>query len=275
MIVDLEKVATIIAEIADREIAERFGRLKKTDISTKSSPSDFVTEADRAAERALRNALKEIYPAAGFIGEELAADDPGVLNGLSDDVGAYWIVDPLDGTRNFIQGREEYGTIVALVENGETRAGWIYAIPEQKLAIGSQGDGVAWDGAKLKPLRDASDSEPTGFRAIGNLSEPWKTQIVQRLRENFATEPARCSAYAYLHLLRGDSDFSLYSRCHPWDHAAGIMMAHELCGRAAYIDTGSLYKPVSTQGRPLLVAGTHQLFDHIANTLLDKKKHQT
>lgn len=254
MIVDPDRVAQVIAEIAETEIAARFGKLTQGDIDTKTGPNDFVTEADRSAEEKLKIAFKGIYPGAAFIGEEGVADDPALLNAIDSD-GAYWIVDPLDGTRNFVQGRSEFGTIVALVDKEEIRAGWIYAIPDQKMAMGVKGEGAVWNGERVGPV--SSPNEPlTGYRAVGNMAEPWKSEMVPRLRVAFETEPARCSAYVYIHLLRGIRAFTLYSRVHPWDHAAGVMMLREIGGHAEYLDDGSPYTPRPVQGRPLLAAGS-------------------
>lgn len=267
MIIDLERVAVLIADVAETEIAPRFGRLAKGDIDTKSGPNDFVTEADRAAEEALSAGLKDIYPGAGFIGEESAAGEPSILDALNDG-GAFWIVDPLDGTRNFVQGRDEFGSIVALVEDGEIRAGWIYAIPEKAFAMAERGEGASWEGAPLGPLL-ATNQELTGYRAIGNLTEPWKSSMTPALRNGFVTKPARCSAYAYIHLVTGAADFALYSRCSPWDHASGALMINEIGGKAQYLDTREPYQPVMTQGRPLLVAGQEGVFGIVAKTLLE------
>jgi len=253
MIIDPDKVAAHIAEIAEEEIASRYGKLTTADIDTKTGPSDFVTAADHAAEERLERALGDLYPGAAFIGEETAAGAPAILEGLKGD-GAFWIVDPLDGTRNFVQGRAEFGTIVALIENGEIRQGWIYAIPDKAFAIGSKGDGATWRGEALPPL-SLMDRPLKGYRAIGNMAEPWKSRLIPKLREKFETEPVNCSAYGYISLVRGLHDFALYSRVHPWDHAAGVLMLGEIGGKAEYLDDASPYTPQATQGRPLLVAG--------------------
>lgn len=266
MIIDPQKVASLIEEIAAEEIAPRFGKLSDADIDTKTGPNDFVTLADRGAEEKLKRALSGVYPGAAFIGEEGAADDPSILTKL-DDQGPAWIVDPLDGTGNFVNGRPEFGTIVALVENGETRAGWIYAIPDQAFAIGSKGDGASWRGDKLAPL-GPSNGQLNGYRAIGKLIEPWKTQLTHPLRAAIETEPTKCAAYGYINLMRGRRDFGLYSRCHPWDHAAGIMMLSEIGGRAEYLDNEAAYTPHPTFGRPLLVAGNRENWAQVRNTLL-------
>lgn len=265
MIVDPVKVASIIEDVAQAEIAPRFGKLKDSDIDTKSGPNDFVTQADRGAEAALQRAFASAYPGVGFVGEEGAAADPSILDGLHGE-GAFWIVDPLDGTRNFVQRRREFATIVAFVVDGVTRGGWIYAIPDAKCAIASYGEGVVWDGADLAAPRENA-GVLSGFRAIGNLAEPWNTQMAPKLRSRFVTQSARCAAYAYIHLLTGKKDFALYSRCSPWDHAAGVLMLSEMGGRAAYLDDDTQYRPVATQGRPLLVASHKRTYAHVAAAL--------
>lgn len=269
MIIDPEKIAGVIAEIAEEEIASRFGRLADSDVDTKSGPNDFVTEADLAAERQLEKALAAFYPGATFIGEERAAADPNLVSALETDDGAFWIVDPLDGTRNFVQGREEFGTIVALVVGGETRAGWIYAIPDKGAAMAEKGEGAVWRGERLRFL-EHREGVLKGGRAIGNLQEPWRSRLVPRLKENFETSPVSCSAYGYIRFATGEWDFGLYARVHPWDHAAGIAILGEIGGRAQYLDTGENYAPYAVQGRPLLVAGSGDRWEKVRSRLLSE-----
>jgi fructose-1,6-bisphosphatase/inositol monophosphatase family enzyme len=269
MIINLEKVAAIIAEIAEEEIASRFGVLEKGDIFTKSGPSDFVTAADHAAEERLKKALGDLYPGAGFIGEETAAADPSVLKKLEGD-GVFWIVDPLDGTRNFVEGVREFGSIVALVENGEMRQGWIYAIPEKAFAMGERGELPAWRGEEIGPAQ-TSGAPLTGYRAVGALSPEWRARVIKPLREKFETEPARCSAYAYINLIRGKRDFALSSRCSPWDHAAGVLMLREVGGKAQYLDDGAPYTPQATFGRPMLVARSDEAWLRIIASIFQRK----
>ncbi len=266
MIIDPVKVAAVIQEVAEEEIAPRFGALSAGDIDTKSGPNDFVTAADHAAEARLKKALAGLYPGAGFIGEEAAAQDPSTLEQL-DGSGPFWIVDPLDGTRNFVQGVREFGSIVALVENGQIRQGWIYAIPDQAFLIGENGAGATWRGERLQG--STSVHEPlAGYRAVGALSDEWRNRIMPVLRRHFKTEPARCSAYAYINLITGRYDFAVSSRCSPWDHAAGVVSLREVGGRAEYLDDRQPYMPRATFGRPMLVAGNDAVWSCVCETLL-------
>lgn len=265
MIVDVEKVAELIAEIADEHIMARYGRLNAEEIREKAGPHDLVTDVDELVEEALENALRGVHPGAGFIGEELAAKDPEAANVLTGE-GAFWIVDPIDGTRNFVRGVDEFGVIVAYAENGETRAGWIYAAPEAACAIGEKGEGATWRGERIG-RRQSQRETLVGLRSLGNLPRERQARMRQVLKENFDSRPNQCAAYAYISILRGDTDFKISSLIHAWDHAAGALMVTESGGEAAFLDTGERYHPMGSVAEPLLVTGLSRDWRAIAEKL--------
>jgi fructose-1,6-bisphosphatase/inositol monophosphatase family enzyme len=263
---DAPRVAAILLDVAAREIAPHYRRLAAGAVRTKTGPSDLVTIVDEAAERALEQALAAEAPAAGFIGEESAAADPSVIERLKTEAGC-WIVDPLDGTRNFVKGVDEFGTIVAFVRNGVAEAGWICAIPERKVASCIRGGGVIISGASVKPKPQGA-GDPTGLRSTGWLAPEWRDRIVGNLKANTKSEPGHCSAYAYLKLVTGAVDFKLSSRIHPWDHAAGALMLEELGGAVRFLDTGEPYRPQESADRPLLATAPGRDWREIAERLI-------
>lgn len=263
---DPDRVAAVIAEVAAQEIAPYFGKLEKDAVRQKSSPTDLVTRVDDAAETALRKALGALAPGAGFIGEEAAAADPSIVAALSGP-GRFWIVDPLDGTRNFVNGTPEFGTIVAFAENGRTLMGFIHAVPDAATAVAVAGEGVRWKGAAPRVAPPSSDP-PQGLRSTGWLGPDWRYRINQSLRRNFVSRSGHCSAYAYLKLMTGDIDFKLSSRVHPWDHAAGALILEELGGRAAFLANGEPYTPCDTVDAPLLATAPGRDWGTIAQRLL-------
>lgn len=260
------QVAAAIAEVAATEISPHFGRLEAGAVRQKSSPTDLVTRVDEAAEAALRRALGALAPDAGFVGEESAAADPSIVAALAGE-GAFWIVDPLDGTRNFVNGVAEFGTIVAYIENGAVLMGWIYAAPDERCAIAVAGGGVEWDGKAPVTARPVNDP-PLGLRSTGWLTPAWRDRLTRSLRSNLASRPGHCSAYAYLKLMTGEIDFKLSSRIHPWDHAAGALILAELGGRAAFLETGEVYSPRDTIDAPLLATAPDRDWSGIAARLL-------
>ncbi|NWG91702.1 MAG: inositol phosphatase [Parvularculaceae bacterium] len=262
---DPERVAAVIAEIADAEILPRYRKLEPGAVRAKESLSDLVTVVDEAVERALKSALCALSPGAAFIGEEAASADPSILSGLGER--ACWIVDPLDGTRNFVRGVDEFGTIVAYVENGQTVIGWIYAAPERSMAIAVAGQGAMWRGAMVQTAPQRG-MRPTGLKSTGWLTPVWRDRLVASLKAHVDSASGHCSAYAYLKLLMGEVDFKLASRIHSWDHAAGALILSEAGGAVRWLDTGAPYAPQASRDHPLLATAPGRDWDDIAERLL-------
>lgn len=265
MSIDPARIAALIADIAETEIAPRYGRLSADEINQKSGPDDLVTEVDEAAERALKKALLGVRPDAAFIGEEAAAKDPALVETLKGE-GAFWIVDPLDGTRNFVRGVDEFATIVAFVENGETRMGWIYAVPDKAVAVAERGAGAEWNGARIVP-EARSGEKLVALRSLGWAPPDRRERMRALLTERFESRPSYCSAYAYLSLARGLVDFKISSRIHPWDHVAGALLVKEAGGRTAFLDTGADYPPMPSVDRLLLATAPGRDWRSIAEAL--------
>ncbi len=265
MRIDPGKVAALIGEVAEEIIAPKFRNLPKEAVRTKSGPNDLVTEVDEAAERALEKALAAIDPNAFFIGEESVARDPARVEALRGG-GAFWVVDPLDGTRNFVRGVAEYGSIVAYVKNGETLMGWIYGAPDKACAIAVKGEGANWAGAPIEP-EPLKREVLRGLRSLSWLEESERTHIQAVLKEKFETRNGHCSAYSYLLLARGAYDFKISSRIHPWDHLAGTLLLTELGGRAAFLNSGEAYGPRPPIDGALLATTPGRSWEGIAAAL--------
>ncbi len=115
---ELLEVAAEAARAAGALLAERVRRGGERDVSSKSTPTDLVSEADVAAERAIRELLAERRPDDGFVGEE-----GGEERGSS---GLRWVVDPLDGTVNYLFGIPQWSVSVAVGDGERTLAGAVY-----------------------------------------------------------------------------------------------------------------------------------------------------
>ncbi|MGO9487609.1 MAG: inositol monophosphatase family protein [Solirubrobacteraceae bacterium] len=115
---ELLEVAVDAARMAGGLLLERAGRGAERDVSSKSTPTDLVSEADVASERAIRELLASRRPDDGFLGEE-----GGSRSGVS---GLVWVVDPLDGTVNFLFGIPQWSVSVAVRDDQGTIAGAVY-----------------------------------------------------------------------------------------------------------------------------------------------------
>ena len=139
---DVNKVAALIAEVAATEIQPRFRKLAAHEQREKG-PGDIVTIADERAEAAMTPRLMELLPGSIVIGEEAAAKDPKLVERLLHDQVA-WIVDPVDGTANFAEGKEEFVSMVALVRGDELIGSWIHLPMTGHTAIAERGAGATY-----------------------------------------------------------------------------------------------------------------------------------
>jgi len=182
------KVKAVIREVSQKAILPRFRRLERHDISEKN-PGDLVTTADREAERLLSAALSKLLPGSKVVGEEAAAANARVLKAFGGEP-PVWVVDPVDGTQNFVDGIPCFAVIVALVQANETMAGWIYDPINDAMISARRGEG-AWEAdRRLAPTRpgnggligNAYEAPARNHGGIGNTrrSETGQTLQVRR-----------------------------------------------------------------------------------------------
>jgi fructose-1,6-bisphosphatase/inositol monophosphatase family enzyme len=237
---DVHKVAALIAEVAATEIQPRFRKLAAHEQREKG-PGDIVTIADERAEAALTPRLIEMLPGSIVIGEEEAAKDPKLVERLLHDQVA-WIVDPVDGTANFAEGKPDFVSMVALVRGDELIGSWIHLPMTGHTAIAERGAGATYDGARIPKLSpDAADL--AGVVGVGKFSAPSLHPRAEALRRQVRQIGSlRCAGLDYLRLARGELDFILFGRAWPWDHAPGALLVAEVGGVASHGD-GSPYRP--------------------------------
>ncbi len=132
----MEVVEALVREVSESVIEPRFAALGKGDVEEKSV-GEIVTVADREAEVLITTRLEEILPGVPVVGEEGCAADPVRLTAL--DADRAWVVDPLDGTANFVAGSPDWAVMVALVANGEVAASWIWQPVARRMYVAERG----------------------------------------------------------------------------------------------------------------------------------------
>jgi fructose-1,6-bisphosphatase/inositol monophosphatase family enzyme len=259
-----QPVTALIAKVAAEIVLPRYQNLAVHEISEKAA-DDFVTIADKESEIALVEGLSRILPEAGMIGEEACAADPSILAKAGQ--GLQWIIDPIDGTGNFAAGHAPFGIMVALTENGQPRAGWIYDPLSGRMCHATAGGGAFIDGEGFA-ARESRSGRP--ILALPNyfLSPAQQADIAARTGASFTlVDIPRCAAEQYPRLALGQNDVAIFEKSFPWDHAAGALLLNEAGGRLSRRD-GSPY--VVGDGKTgLLGASSPRLWDEAAKLLLD------
>ena len=247
---DSDRVADYNREPAAADIMPRFRSLAAHEV-TQKKPGDVVTLADHDAEERLTRMLEGLTPGALVVGEEAAHSKPHLLDRLNEERGPLWIIDPVDGTANFAASRPVFAVMIAYVESGETRMGWIYDPIEEIMTEAELGAGAQRDG---KPLRiNGQPSRLTGRVNFGLIERGDRPSVRQQLEERFNLEKSMsCAGQEFISMARGESQFRLYNRLWAWDHAPGVLIVRE-AGCHADRQDGDPYRPTE-RTRGLLCA---------------------
>ena len=248
---DLADLDAILKTTGAEEILPRFRRLEMADIAHKASPRDLVTAADIAAEDAIAAKILQIYPSASIVGEEAVSKDISIMDGLAEAPLAF-VIDPLDGTFNFAAAMPLFGTILAVVADGECIAGIIHypLTGESLMAVRGAGarmldpDGVAAPVRVADPLPLA---EMSGTLSWGFMDEPMRSRVAANLAKIDMSFALRCSAWEYRLAATGKVHFVGGQKLMPWDHLAGVLIHAEAGGYSALLD-GRPYRPGITEG---------------------------
>lgn len=245
-----DAVLAAMREATDAEVMPRWRDLSEHDIRTKAGPWDLVTDADVLAERRLTASLTALLDIP-VVGEEATAADSTLLD-LVAAAEACWLVDPVDGTRNFVHGQEDFACMVALIEGGRTQGAWITYPAVDREMHGALGVGCFVDG---KRATAPEPSDPTQLRgALGARAFVKDPEAVFAAAGTLG--PVRdirfCAGWDYLDMVEGAKDYVLFSRTLPWDHAPGSLLVRE-AGLTSRRPNGDEYVP-GDSGAGLLTA---------------------
>lgn len=266
----IERVNTLVQNVVASVVMPSFRSLRPEDIHSKDTPGDpddLVTIVDKAAERSLIDTLTDVVPGAAFIGEEAVCDDPSLLTALSAAAPA-WLIDPIDGTKNFARGNANFGVMLALVEAGRTRASWMVipaAQPSGYTVVAERGGGTRIDGVRVERRRDVP-AIPRGSIHTRLMPADTAREVMGRLRGTYEPYPSTGSAATeYSAIIRGEKDFVIYYRLLPWDHAPGALAVTEAGGAAVHL-SGDAYAPLSPN-QVTIVAATPELAESLRTRL--------
>ncbi|BAT60044.1 inositol-1-monophosphatase [Variibacter gotjawalensis] len=220
------------ARKAARSLKRDFGEVEKLQVSLKG-PANFVSAADTRAEEILRKELGKSRPGYGFWGEE-----GGLTEG--DDKTHMWVVDPLDGTTNFLHGIPQFAISIGLVRDGTVVAGVVYNPITDELFTAERGKGAFLNDYRLrvagrKKLTDCVVACGLPHRGRGGLEEFRKEfAVVQEQVSGLRRFGAAALDLAWV--AAGRLDLYWERNVQPWDVAAGMILVREAGGFVTDLD---------------------------------------
>ena len=195
--------------------------------ATKTSATDVVTEVDRASERLIEDLIRRTRPDDGFLGEE--------GGGATGSTGVRWVVDPIDGTVNFLYGIPQYAVSVAAEYDGVVVAGAVVHVPGRVVYDAFRGGGSRRDGEQIAvrgPVPLSQRLVSTGFSYDPGLrarqAKAW-ARLLPRVRD---LRRLGSSALDVCGVAEGSVDAYVEEGVHVWDYAASTLIAREAGARA-------------------------------------------
>ena len=228
-------VMVAAAQKVGRRLVRDFGEVEHLQVS-KQGPADFVSAADRTAEKVLFGELKKARPNYSFLLEE-----GGVVEG-SDSLNR-WIIDPLDGTTNFLHGIPHFSISIALERDGEIFAGVIYNPVTDELYTAEKGFGAFMNGRRLrvsarKDLNHALFATGIPFKGVKDHPAFLK-QLEAVMACTAGIRRFGSASLDLAYVAAGKYDGFWETALQPWDIAAGIILVREAGGFVTEIDGGT------------------------------------
>nr|WP_190127567.1 inositol monophosphatase family protein [Streptomyces mashuensis] len=259
-------VEEAVRKAAAVEILPRFRQLAAHEIVQKNGPHDLVTVADRLAEEHLTASLTTLLPGSVVVGEEAVHADPRGLDALADG-DPVWIVDPVDGTRQFVHGDPGFATLVCLAHRGELLASWTYAPALDLMAVARRGGGAELNGVALR----SGSPEPGAELRVAISHYDFTTDEQKRVlgaldTEGVAVRPCGSAGLEYLHVAQGSLDGLAFSWENPWDHAAGLLLVAEAGGVSGTV-AGEPFRVTGGNALPFSAARDEPTLRHILGLL--------
>jgi fructose-1,6-bisphosphatase/inositol monophosphatase family enzyme len=255
-----QAVHDLLREVSRKAILPYYQSLAEHQITPKEV-GDVVTVADHLSEEMLAAGLAKIADIP-IVGEEAAFADESVFDRLTGDC---WIVDPLDGTRNFARGAPPFGILLAMAQGGETHTGWIYDVLSDRFCVAHRGKGAFVNGEKIA-ARPTGEEPPVAAISLVFTDLSRREAIKAAIADYRQVDIPLCAAEQYPRLALGVNDLSFFERTLPWDHAAGVLWLNEAGGKCARLD-GSPYRVDDWERKGLLGAASPALWDAMAERL--------
>lgn len=261
-------VLRLMQQVAEESINPRFRALAAGEIHEKN-PGDLVTVADREAEETLTRILQAAYPDAVILGEEAHSADPSIRERFLAADHAF-TVDPVDGTKNFVNGSPDHAVMVGEVRRQATSTSitraWIWQ-PQHHLAyVAEAGAGtyrIGPDGS-AEPVRlqiPEPPADPTAFRGVTSRWN-WVGRTFGDLAPLELTWIS--CGIDYPRLIEGAATFAIYRRVSPWDHVPGSLLVTEAGGTLGDF-AGAPYSP--DLHADLIVAASNDALTHVRAAL--------
>ena len=256
----LLNIAVRAARSAGEIIVRSMNKLESLQVTSKGR-NDFVTEIDQAAEREIIGQIRKLYPNHAFLGEE-TGETPG-KNGSTETV---WVIDPLDGTTNFLHGFPQFAVSIACRHRGKLEHAVVYDPLRQEIFSASRGNGAHLENHRIRVSKQRGlegSLIATGFpyRANVHYIDAYLAMLKTVMEQTAGVRRPGSAALDLAYVACGRVDAFWEIGLAPWDTAAGVLLCQEA---GAHIGTLT-GKPYDDGGN--IIAGSPKVFTALVEAL--------
>ena len=263
-------ISDLLVEVNKSIILKYYKNLSSKHIDTKSSDDDFVSIADKESEIYIVKNLIGFLNINQYIGEETSysnKDDHKLLkkNGL------YWVIDPIDGTKNYINGKNEFCSMISLVFNSIPIASFVYCPLKDLLVYAFKGFGTYSLEIKTKKINQLRIQQDSFSNIVGSggtkgIQEPLRQKILQNLKKYTNRLFIGSAGIEAIMLASNETQFVFHGRVTPWDHSPLDLITKE-SGGCVYMLNDKTEFNIFSEG-PILAASNDQIWENIRSLAL-------
>jgi len=252
----LLNVAVMAARRAGAILIRNLVKLEKLKIEKKGR-NDYVSEADRAAERAVIDVIQKHYPEHAILAEESGAQGDAAADTV-------WIIDPLDGTTNYLHGFPVFAISIGVQVNGRMAHAVVYDPMRQELFTATRGAGAQLDDHKIRvsgrnELEHALVGTGFPYRLADSELEPYLEMLGKVLKNTSGVRRPGAAALDLCYVAAGRLDAFWETGLAPWDLAAGSLIIREAGGIVSGLDGGENYLDTGH-----ILCGTPKIYSGLA-----------
>ena len=263
-------ISDLLVEVNELIILKYYKNLSSKHINTKSSDDDYVSIADKESEIYIVKNLIGFLNINQYIGEETSYSNKDDYKSLEKNA-LYWVIDPIDGTKNYINGKNEFCSMISLVFNSIPIASFVYYPLKNLLVYAFKGFGAYSLEIKTKKIiqlriQQNSFNNIVGSGGTKGIQEPLRQKVLQNLRRYTNRLFIGSAGIEAIMLASNETQFVFHGRVTPWDHSPLDLIIKE-SGGCVYMLNDKAEFNIFSRG-PILAASNDQIWENIRSLAL-------
>jgi len=258
-------ISDLLVEVNELIILNYYKNLSPKHINTKSSDDDYVSIADKESEIYIVKNLIGFLNINQYIGEETSYSNKDDYKSFEKNA-LYWVIDPIDGTKNYINGKNEFCSMISLVFNSIPIASFVYYPLKNLLVYAFKGFGAYSLEIKTKKIIQLRIQQNSFDNIVGSggtkgIEEPLRQKVLQNLRKYTNRLFIGSAGIEAIMLASNETQFVFHGRVTPWDHSPLDLIIKE-SGGCVYMLNDKAEFNIFSRG-PILAASNDQIWENI------------